>query len=212
MGRALDMSEAPLPGVSVTMLSDRRGTPTQTIADHDGRYRFDDVPAGTYRIDFKLPGFDIARVNHVEVQPGATATAHGWLRVGSLCECIMAGHGAPVVSLSEPPAPAPLEGQVVDDAGRPLPYATLDLVTVQGRETAYTDHEGRFRVRAPVGTWSITASDSGFEAVTREVSGTTSGPLVFRLPNAGTQGVANTERLNRRTCYCHAVSFVHEQR
>ena len=130
-------------------------------------------------------------MNHVVVQPGATATAHGWLRVGSLCKCIMA-HGAPVVSLSQPPAPAPLEGQVVDDAGRPLPYATLDLVTVQGRETAYTDHEDVASMRpSALVDYGIRQR---FEAVTKEVSGTTSGPLVssFRTPAPRTSRIRST--------------------
>ncbi len=182
-----------------------------TRADHDGRYRFDDVPAGTYRIDYNLQGFDIGRVNHVEVQPGATATADGWLRVGSLCECIRVGHGTPVVAvIAPPPLPAPIQGQVVDNAGRPIPYATLELVRAGGRETAYTDREGRFLVRPSAGAWSIAAFDSGFEPVTMDMSGTTSGSLVFALPSVGTPDI--TERLNRRTCYCPSDSFVHELR
>jgi hypothetical protein len=186
---------------------------THTTADHEGRYRFDDVPAGTYRIYFNMQGFDIARVSHVDVQLGATATANGWLRVGSLCECIWAGHSTPVVAVvPPPPPPPPIQGQVVDHAGRPLPYATLELVTAEGRQTAYTNREGRFLVRAHAGTWSLTASDSGFEAVTMDMSGTTSGSLVFTLPLSSTADLGNGDRLNRRTCYCPAVSFVHEQR
>ena len=43
-----------------------------------------------------------------------------------------------------------------------------------------------------------------------DMSGTTSGSLVFALPSVGTPDI--TERLNRRTCYCPSDSFVHEQR
>jgi hypothetical protein len=118
-----------------------------------------------------------------------------------------------VVSVVEPPPPpAPIAGRVIDHTGRALPYATLELVRADGRETAYTDREGRFLVRAPAGAWSITASDSGFEPVTMDMSGTTSGSLVFTLPFVGTPDIANAERLKRHTCYCHAESFVHEPR
>ena len=212
VGRVRDWTDGILVGVSVTLFPARGGAVTQTTADHDGRYRFDGVPAGRYRIDFNLGGFDIWRVNLVEVQPGATATADGWLR-SSLCECIRVGHGSPVVAVvAPPPPPPPIQGQVVDNTGQPIPYTTLELVRAQGRETAYTDREGRFLVRASAGAWSITASDSGFEPVTMDMSGTTSGSLVFALPSVGTPDITDTERLNRRTCYCPAASFVHEQR
>ena len=105
----------------------------------------------------------------------------------------------------------PIQGQVIDDAGRPLPYATLELVTPEGRQTGYADREGRFFVRAPTGA-SITASDSGFEPVARELSGTTSEPLVFKLPFTSTQDVGNIEHLRRRICSCPGDLFVHEQR
>jgi hypothetical protein len=77
VGRVVDTTNGVLPGVSVTLVPERGGAAMHTIADHDGKYRFADVPAGTYRIDFNLRGFDIARMNHVVVQPGATATADG---------------------------------------------------------------------------------------------------------------------------------------
>jgi hypothetical protein len=214
VGRVLDWTEAVLPGVSVTLLPER-GRATHTTTDDTGRYRFDDVPAGAYRVDFSLIGFDIGRVHDVQVQPGATARADGWLRVNLVCDCDRdrPWHGVPVVSLVElPKPPEPLKGQVVDDAGRPLPYATLELVTPEGRQTAKADHEGRFLVRAPAGAWSITALESGFEPVTKDMSGNSSGPLIFKLPNAATQDAANTGRLTRRACYCPGELFVHEQR
>ena len=56
------------------------------------------------------------------------------------------------------------------------------------REVAYTDSEGRFSVLASVeGTWPLTASDSGFRAVTHQVSGSVDGPLEFKLYYMGTR-------------------------
>ena len=74
-GRVLDATKVSLPGVSVTLLPEREGAARRTTTDRDGRYRFDDVPADTYRIDFALGGFDGARVDQLRVQPGATAGA-----------------------------------------------------------------------------------------------------------------------------------------
>jgi len=202
-GRLVDTSTAPMPGASVTLLPERGGVATHTITDRDGRYRFADVPADTYRVDFDLRGFDLARLNHLRVQPGATATADGVLRVGRMCDC----RGRARATSGEPG-----EGQVLDDAGRPLPYATLELVTAQGRETAYTGRDGRFLVRAPTeGAWSITAFDSGFEPVTRDVPANSGGSFVFTLRYRGTQEVPDRERLDR-TCRCPGDFFAHEQR
>jgi hypothetical protein len=100
----------------------------------------------------------------------------------------------------------------VDDAGRPLPHATLELVTAQGREAAYADREGRFLVRRPAeGAWSITAFDSGFDRVTRDVAANSGGSLVFSLRYAGTQEVPDRERLDR-ACRCPGDFFAHEPR
>jgi hypothetical protein len=78
------------------------------------------------------------------------------------------------------------------------------------RETAYTDTEGHFLVRAPLeGTWPITASDSGFASATQQISKVTTGPIVLRLRYVGTQSVPSNERFSLG-CLCPEY-FIHSE-
>ena len=78
----------------------------------------------------------------------------------------------------------------------------FEMVTPVRREVARADSEGRFLVHAPLtGTWLLTVSDGGFEAVAQKTSSATSQPLVIRLRYVGTQGLPDIERLNEG-CGC----------
>ena len=203
-GRITDLSQAVLPGVMVTIVPERGGVAQHTTTDAAGRYRFEAVPDGTYRIDGDLLGFDLDRRNHVRVRAGTAATGDVILKVSAICECI----GSRIKAAS-----TVLTGRVVDEANHPLPHATLEVVAPSGlRETAYADREGRFVLRAPANDpWQLTAFDSGFEPGTLPVSSDSANPLLFRLRFAGTEDVADRERL-ARDCRCPGNVFAHEGR
>ena len=62
--------------------------------------------------------------------------------------------------------------------------------------------DGRFTIRPPAeGTWSIVASDSGFAPVTKQISKTTAGPLIFRLQFVDSRDVPDMEAFNHE-CRC----------
>jgi hypothetical protein len=137
--------------------------PTQTSdTDTDGKFRFDNLPAGTWRILAEKPGF-------VPVDPGP-----GRATVRPL-----------VVTLSPGPSPglslvmqraAAMEGQVLNDKGEPAvgilvaavrlvygPYGKRPAVVRQ----ATTDDLGRFRVHTlPAGDYYLDAAPDPFQAVT----------------------------------------------
>ena len=191
-GRITDTSQAMLPGVMVTIVPERGGVAQHTTSDAFGQYRFGAVPDGTYRIDFALPGFELTRLNHVSIGAGASASIDTALRVGILCEF-------PQRRVPEA-AQQPVEGQVLDEANRPLPHATIELAAGKYFERSFTDREGRFLVRVPVDdTSQLTVYDSGFEKVTQPIS-SAANALVFRLRFTGTQDVEEYERLDRRRC------------
>ena len=177
----------------VTTVPQNGGLAHTVTTDRGGVYRLEALPDDTYRVDFELRGFDIVRRNHVTVVAGAPARADALLHVRPVCECISSG-----LSTELPP----LAGQVVDDGGRPLPYARLDIVNPKRRKTAYADSEGRFVVRPPVaGMWPLTASDGGFAPVTVQISRMTAGPLVFRLAYVGSEALPQVE-LRNLGCLC----------
>jgi hypothetical protein len=192
-GQIRDTIGQPLPGTTVTVIPERGGPARQTIADGEGAYRLDGLADGTYRIDFQLTGFDRTRDNHVRVRADTQTNVDATLQVSAVCECVTSG-----LSITT----RPQAGQVVDEANRPLPYARLEVVSSLRRETAYSDSEGRFYIRAPLeGAWPITASDSGFASVTQKISKTTSGPIVLTLRRVGTTRLPNRERF-RLGCLC----------
>ena len=191
-GYVRDKTGQPLPGVSVTMIPERGGSAIDTTTDREGAYRLDAVAEDTYRLDFRLPGFDLIRQNHVQVGPDTHVEVDASTSPGSICECISSG----LVRVSKP-----LAGLVVDEADRPLPHARVDIVSPKRRETTYADREGRFFVRPPEsGTWPLTASDSGFAASTQRISKRTAGPVVLRLRYVGAQSVPNIERFEFGCC------------
>ncbi len=183
-----------IPGVTIIAVPESGGLSRHTTSGSDGAYRFEGLPDGTYRVDFELRGFDVVRRNHVRVRGGAEARADAALPVRVLCECITA----------EPQSPwAQRAGQVIDKAGYPLPHARIELV---GREAMYADSEGRFLIRLAVKeTWPLKATDTGFGAVTQEVSGADAASVVISLEYGDAAGVADLERFGG--CECHGYLF-----
>ena len=202
VGRVIDVARGPIPGVVVTALPESGGVARRVLSGVDGSYEFSSLPEGTYRVDFEIQGFQLMRRNHVRVPRGPSDSVDGILSPRGMCECI---HVAPSVPVSE------RSGQVVDGEGRPLPHARVTIATSRTSEVAYADADGRFRVRVPIGEkWSLTASDSGFNAVTLQVSSTVPAPFRLALQYAGTRPLPDVEPLNRK-CECPDDLFVHDR-
>ena len=192
VGHVTDSAGQPLPGTTVRAVPQRGGPEKRTTSDSHGEYKLEELPEDTYRVDFLLAGFGLTRRNAVQVRAGASSNVDGVLFLKPMCECVL---------IALPPAARLLAGQVVDEANRPLPGARLEIVGPLHREASYANSEGEFYVYIPPdGTYSITASESGFRAATLLVSGTTPGPLVLRLRYAGTQGLRDTERFVECDC------------
>ncbi len=192
-GHVRDTVGGSLPGVSVTIVSERGGPARQTLTDGDGAYRLEGLPDQTYRIDFQLRGFDRIRQNRVRVRQDTHVEVDASLPLNAICECVWSGLATTL---------QPLPGLVLDEANRPLPNARVELVTPNRRETTYTNKEGRFLVRAPLkGMWPITASEGGFRSATSRISAATVGPVVLRLRYVGTAGLPDIERVSLG-CLC----------
>ena len=182
--------------VTVTTIPQSGGVARQTTSSSDGSYRFEGLPDGTYRVDFAMRGFELVRRNHVRVRGGAEVKADATLRPGAICECVTV----------EPPSPwAQRAGQVIDKGGHPLPHARVELI---GRQAAYTDSQGRFLIRVPVNEpWPLTATDTGFRAVTQQVSGADAASVVLSLEYVGTTSVPDDERFGGCECHGYLLPF-----
>jgi len=198
-GRVLQGAGGVLPGVVVTAIPERGGVAHTALSSPQGTYLLQDLPDGTYRIDWDLPGFDVVRRNHVEVRRDETTNVSDVvLRLLPLCECIDKWAALRVATSGF----VERQGQVMDQSGRPLPHARLEVESRVGRETTYADRQGRFRVRLSPNQGSLlTSRDSGFDAVTEQVSGQPKELLMFHLPIANTRALPDFERLPPDCCF-----------
>jgi Carboxypeptidase regulatory-like domain len=99
-GRTLDSSGAVLPGVEVAVSSPALiGGPRTTFTDTQGVYRVTQLPAGDYRVTFKLSGFKTLNINAIRLDVGATMTIGGTLDIDALAEEVTVVSQSPVIDL-----------------------------------------------------------------------------------------------------------------
>ena len=88
-GVVADTSGAVLPGVVVTIASDRLiGGNQSYTTDASGAYRFDRLPPGDYSVTFELQGFKTVAQSGIRINAAFVATINPRLEVGSLEETI----------------------------------------------------------------------------------------------------------------------------
>lgn len=99
-GRAIDAGGGLLPGVDVTVTSPAMiGGPRTAFTDPQGVYRVTLLPAGEYRVTFKLAGFKTLNVDAVTIGVGSTMTINGTLQIDALAEEVTVISDTPVIDL-----------------------------------------------------------------------------------------------------------------
>lgn len=79
-GVIVDTASFPLPGATLVMTAGDGGV-RRTTTDMNGRYRFDRLPPGRYRIEVSMPGFE-AKAGELTVVPAREELWGGALLVG----------------------------------------------------------------------------------------------------------------------------------
>ncbi len=99
-GRITDETGAVLPGVTITISSPALQTPqVASTTDRDGRYRFTALPAGVYRVVYKIPGFKTVNREEVRLAVGFVATLDVKMSIGTVEETINVIAASPVVDV-----------------------------------------------------------------------------------------------------------------
>ena len=99
-GTVTDASGAVLPGVNVTISSDRLiGGPQTQVTDTGGTYRFDRLSPGTYGVKMELQGFRAVDRPDVRINAAFVATINGKMEVGALSETITVTGESPTVDV-----------------------------------------------------------------------------------------------------------------
>jgi len=98
-GKIADRSGAPLPGVTVELRSPNlQGTKTD-VSDANGRFRFNQLPPGTYSLKATLGGFSTVTQTNLQVSLGKTLTMEVTLSQ-AVSETITVSGAAPVVDVN----------------------------------------------------------------------------------------------------------------
>jgi len=99
-GTVTDASGAILPGVSITLTSDRLiGGPQTQVTDTSGTYRFDRLIPGSYNVKFELQGFRTVDRPDVRINAAFVATINGKMEVGAVSETITVTGESPTVDV-----------------------------------------------------------------------------------------------------------------
>ncbi len=100
-GVVTDESGAALPGVTITVTSPALQVPQLTqVTEAEGRYRFIDLPRGTFQLRFELAGFEPLLRTDLVVNAGFAARVNVTMKVGTLQETVTVSGASPVVDLT----------------------------------------------------------------------------------------------------------------
>lgn len=100
-GAVVDASGGILPGATVTVTEAATGRQTVGVTADTGRYRFDNLPPGTYTIRVELTGFAGVEMTQLELLVGSNATLPPTvLKVAGLEESILVTSQAPLVDIT----------------------------------------------------------------------------------------------------------------
>ena len=119
-GRAMDSSNAALPGVAVSIGSPQMiGGARQAVTDEQGLYRFTLLPAGTYTVSFSLSGFKTLNIERIDLVAGGTMTITGKLDLASLEETVTVTSQSPTIDLESAKLAVNWDQKKLDD----IPYS-----------------------------------------------------------------------------------------
>lgn len=113
-GAVRDTSGAVLPGVTVEASSPALITKVRTsTTDDTGQYRITELPPGTYKVTFTLPGFATVIREGVELSGGGVMTIGAEMRVGALEESVTVTGESPVVDIQSARQQTVIDGDIV---------------------------------------------------------------------------------------------------
>jgi Carboxypeptidase regulatory-like domain/TonB-dependent Receptor Plug Domain len=98
VGTVKDAQGAVIPGATITLLSEGRGTGLDTVTNTDGDFTFSNVIGDTYTIKISMDGFKTSERKGIAVSPGARVVVpFVTLEVGTLEETVLVAGQAPLI-------------------------------------------------------------------------------------------------------------------
>ena len=100
-----------LPGVTVTATSPSLIGTRTAVTETDGRFRFPNLPSGTYKLRFDLSGFSTIERENLQVVQGQTISVDMQLKIASLAETVTVQAESPVVDVTTTRVGTSLKGE-----------------------------------------------------------------------------------------------------
>jgi hypothetical protein len=100
-GIVTDESAGALPGVAVILKGPALQVPQmETVTNSEGRYRFTQLPAGTFQVQFALSGFQTVVRDDLQIGAGFAAKLDMVLKIGAMEETITVSGASPIVDVT----------------------------------------------------------------------------------------------------------------
>jgi hypothetical protein len=113
-GNVRDTSGAVLPGVTIEASSPALIEKVRTtVADDSGQYQITNLPPGTYKVTFSLPGFATVIRDEINLTGSGVTSINAEMRVGALEESITVTGETPVVDVQSARQTTVINGDVV---------------------------------------------------------------------------------------------------
>jgi len=122
---AKDPTGAALPGVTVTVTSEERGTERTGVTDTSGTARFPILPAGFYRVEGTLSGFNSATRQHNKVDTDKTTQVDISMTLAATTETITVTGQQPVIDKTNVAANTHVSTKEFEKAPVARSYLTL---------------------------------------------------------------------------------------
>ncbi len=134
-GSVTDQSGSFVPGAAVRMIDTERGTVHTGNTNTEGRYTFNNLPVGSYRLEVQANGFKNYAQTGITLQVAENLTQNVALQVGALTETVEVQAGASMVETRDSSISAVIQQQQIVDL--PLNGRNLtSLLTVSGIATS----------------------------------------------------------------------------
>ena len=134
-GSVTDQSGSSVPGATVRMIDTERGTVHNGNTNTEGRYTFNNLPVGSYRLEVQANGFKNYAQTGITLQVAENLTQNVALQVGALTETVEVQAGASMVETRDSSISAVIQQQQIVDL--PLNGRNLtSLLTISGLATS----------------------------------------------------------------------------
>ncbi len=120
-GTVTDSSGAVMPGVEITAMNVQTGVKTPGLTNEVGNYSLVNVPIGTYKITFSLPGFKTLERSEFTVTIGQKAQLDVTLQVGEPTDMVTIAANSELIQTQSSLVSTTMEAEVISDL--PLSFA-----------------------------------------------------------------------------------------